>query len=692
MNREDVKRLADEIRPRWKELYPADKCGKGITCPLCGSGQGKNRTGITENKGASTPGLLRCWHAGCSFNEGGDVFRLIELEQGLSFPDAVRYAAGKLGIVYGLTDGTKQTQPGKKGKNDTCDTVYQHWTAELQIPGNPGASYLASRGISVPTAVRKKVGYSPDWISPTSKDHGYKGPGSPRIIFPKGSAAYATRDIRSVAAIPENARKYIKQNEGKGGLFGAEVLYRDGNTSVFITEGPMDALSVEEAGAPALALCGTSGQAELVKQLKNTDTRHPLILALDNDEPGRAAALQLKEKLEELDVPCVLCAEDIYLGTKDLNEALCKDADLFRRSVNENVENAHVQIEEKRRADIQVYEDTYSTAAGFDTFEERTTLGDVCSTGYAGLDEILDGGLYPGLYILGAVSSLGKTTFALQMMDQIASDGRDVLLFSLEMSKDELTAKSLSRISYQLVMKTKEIDVNGDKPALTTRDILTRRPYYSETYRTLYDRARNQYREQIAGRQYVFEGNGDIGATEVSDIVRMHVQITGRKPVVMIDYLQILTPAELRATDKQNTDRAVFAAKVLSRELAIPVFAISSFNRDNYTSPVSHASFKESGAIEYSSDVLLGLQYAGMDILPSENEQDHKARVRNIQPANEVKLQNGEYIDLELKVLKNRNGCRGRTAFHFQPRYNVFWSDIEYVQQANPFDDEYEEF
>ena len=690
MYKEDLKKLADEIRPRWRELYPADKCGKGITCPLCGSGQGKNRTGITENKGASTPGMLKCWHAGCAFNDGGDVIKLIELEQGLSFPDAVIYAADKLGIVHDIPDGSKQAQPGKSRKSDTYDSQYRLWTAGLQIPDSPGAAYLASRGISVSTAVRKNVGYISDWISPTSKAHGYKGPGSPRIIFPKGSSAYATRDIRPAAEMPESARKYIKQNEGKGGLFGAEVLDRAGDVPVFITEGPMDALSVEEAGIPALALCGTSGQAELIKQLKDADARPLLILALDNDEPGRLAASQLEEKLAALDLPCVLCADDLYLGTKDLNEALCKDAELFRRAVRKNAENARTRMEENRQAELQKYENTYSTDAGMDQFEERTRLGEGCGTGYAELDEILDGGLYPGLYILGAVSSLGKTTFALQMMDQIAAAGTDVLLFSLEMSRDELTAKSLSRISYQLGKERYERD---NTLALTTRDILTRRPYYSEASRTLYNDARSQYREQIACRQYVFEGNGDIGVQEVSEMVRQHIRITGRRPVVLIDYLQILAPAEMRATDKQNTDRAVFAAKVLSRELSVPVLAISSFNRDNYASPVSHASFKESGAIEYSSDVLLGLQYAGMDRHPGEADQAYKERIRSIQPDNEVRIQNGESIDIELKVLKNRNGRRGRILFHFQPRYNAFWSDIEYVRQAVPLaDDGYEDF
>lgn len=56
-------------------------------------------------------------------------------------------------------------------------------------------------------------------------------------------------------------------------------------------------------------------------------------------------------------------------------------------------------------------------------------------TGFSGLDKVLNGGLTPGLTILGALSGLGKTTLALQIADQIASRGENTLFVSLEMSK-----------------------------------------------------------------------------------------------------------------------------------------------------------------------------------------------------------------------------------------------------------------
>lgn len=74
------------------------------------------------------------------------------------------------------------------------------------------------------------------------------------------------------------------------------------------------------------------------------------------------------------------------------------------------------------------------------------------STGFLLLDNVgLGSGLYNGLYVLGATSGLGKTTFALQIANHIAShENRKVIYYALEMSANELIAKSLSRIAWSL--------------------------------------------------------------------------------------------------------------------------------------------------------------------------------------------------------------------------------------------------
>lgn len=69
-------------------------------------------------------------------------------------------------------------------------------------------------------------------------------------------------------------------------------------------------------------------------------------------------------------------------------------------------------------------------------------------TGFEKLDETLKGGLTTGLHFLGAAPGTGKTALCLQMADQMAAAGIEVLFFSLEMSKYELGARSVSRHTY----------------------------------------------------------------------------------------------------------------------------------------------------------------------------------------------------------------------------------------------------
>ena len=136
-----------------------------------------------------------------------------------------------------------------------------------------------------------------------------------------------------------------------------------------------------------------------------------------------------------------------------------------------------------------------------------------------------------------------------------------------------------------------------------------------------------------------------------------HIRLTGQKPFVLVDYLQIAAPYSDRSTDKQNTDKAVLELKRMSRDFKIPVMAVSSFNRENYGVPVHIACFEESGAIEYSADCLIGLQLkdAGTEGFDARKAQQKDPRL------------------VEVVILKNRNGRTGdgpTLAYH--PRFGFF--------------------
>ena len=178
---------------------------------------------------------------------------------------------------------------------------------------------------------------------------------------------------------------------------------------------------------------------------------------------------------------------------------------------------------------------------------------------------------------------------------------------------------------------------------------------YSQTEKDLIQRSITTY-SQFAEHIFIHEGIGDIGVDAVRAEVAKHIKYTGKKPVVLIDYVQILAPAEIRATDKQNIDKAVLELKRISRDFKIPVIGISSFNRAGYKDAVTMEAFKESGAIEYSSDILIGLQLKGVG---SSNFDVDEAKSKNPR-------------EIELVILKNRNGASGKVEYEYYPLFNYF--------------------
>ena len=88
------------------------------------------------------------------------------------------------------------------------------------------------------------------------------------------------------------------------------------------------------------------------------------------------------------------------------------------------------------------------------------------------------------------------------------------------------------------------------------------------------------------------------------------------------------------------------------------------------------SAFKESGAIEYTSDVLIGLQYNGWDYQEEEkSEKDSRRaeRLREIKNRMDEAAANLDSQEIQLKILKNRNGRRGSIVLKFSPAFNYFY-------------------
>lgn len=473
--------------------------------------------------------------------------------------------------------------------------------------------YFTRRGLSPETVQRFGLGYDPKRRC---------------VVLPCAGGRAVRRSVEK--------KRYLNEKGAPSPLFQPELLEEDG--PVFLAEGTFDALSAEELGYPCAALNGSGNREKAAALLRGMKRPAQVILLPDNDRAGEEWAAALLAEF-----PWLTRCPPLPKG-KDLNELLCADraaAAAFLAKCAADWAAAHPPYQQQ------------SAAGRMPEFLKYVgTARPAVPTGFPGLDSALDGGLYEGLYVLGAVSSLGKTAFCMQIVDQVAAAGTDALVFSLEMSAFELMARSISRETFL------SDTTRGRTLSKTVRGVLDARRREKSPAREMahLEEAQARY-AAYADHIWFVEGDHETGLEAIRQGVERHIAETGRKPVAVIDYLQIIAPSDVHFTDKQNLDRAVCALKKLSRSLGLIILAISSFNRENYNLEVSMSAFKESGGIDYSADVLLGLQARG-------------AGNRNFNLDEEKRKDPRE---LELKILKNRSAALGNPVpFRYYPAFSCF--------------------
>jgi replicative DNA helicase len=473
------------------------------------------------------------------------------------------------------------------------------------------------------------------------------------LVIPTSESSYTARNLDLQAT--HGAR--VVNSVGNACMFN-EKAFQDAESPIYIVEGEIDALSIISQGGEAVALggCNPNMLKRKLKDLKKAGklAKQTLIIATDSDEAGKEAAQKIADVLGELDLSFILPPFELYDKYKDANEYLSKN----RQGFSDMIQNTAGMIKRAREEIVKAYKKSKSAHARLDDFMygiKASVNTKPVSTGFERLDAILGGGLYEGLTVVGAISSLGKTTLVMQMADAMAKAGTDVLIFTLEMSEGELMSKSISRETF-LECKEKRLDTRLAKTARGITDgsrYLTYKPQEVELIQKGVLRY-GEYAEHI----YIYEGVGDISAKEVTQKVKDHIRITGNKPAVVIDYMQILAPYNERMTDKQNVDKNTLELKRLSRDCKIPVIAISSFNRESYTTKAAMTAFKESGSLEYTASVLIALQLKGTG-----------TKDFNIE---EAKAQNPR--EIELKVLKNRGAAMPLMplSLNYYPMFNYF--------------------
>lgn len=641
MNREQA---AKEVKSRYAEyLKPAKKKNTYI-CPLCKNGSGKDGDGMSiDPHGDGTQ--LHCFV--CGFH--GDIIDLYQQEHKCDVGTAFAALYDHFGIKIDndstgrateataarkAAQGTNIAPTAEKPAERATATNYSNYYDFCKAHINDAAAqaYLSFRGLSNETADRYNLGYDPA--------NGF-------LIVPVTDNFYIARNTNTAAKM-----RYKNPTGASIELFNEAALYNDDSRPVFITEGAIDALSVIEAGGEAVGLNSTSNVNKLLAQISKQRTRSTLILCLDKDDPGQKAAATLADGLRGLNIPFVTA--DICGDHKDPNEALTANYATFYAAV------AAAQRKTNKPDNTADYVRLYMA----DEIKALKKQADR-RTGFMNLDNEA-GSIYAGLYVIGGISSVGKTTFISQLADQMAALGQHILFFSMEQSRLEMVSKSIAR-------QTAVID-----PLLAVDSLQIRTGASADSINRkgeIIEKAVQTYLQTVGERMSIIEGNYNCDVSFIGRYTRKYIALNdGVKPVVFVDYLQVLQPDRDPITGRKMTDTRqiidhnITELKRLSRSLEIPVIVVSSMNRSNYLTPIDYEAFKESGGIEYTADVVWGLQLTAIHDDTFSKEGKIKEKREKIAAAKDAIPR-----DIELVCLKNRYGkSRYAVQFTYYPQCDYF--------------------
>jgi replicative DNA helicase len=214
--------------------------------------------------------------------------------------------------------------------------------------------------------------------------------------------------------------------------------------------------------------------------------------------------------------------------------------------------------------------------------------GDItgASTGFTDLDEKTSGLQPSDLIIVAGRPSMGKTTIAMNMAENVAlKSGMPVAVFSMEMPGEALAMRmmsSLGRIDQHKV-RTGKLD-DDDWPRLTSAI------------------------NMLAETKLFIDDTPALTPTEVRSRARRLTREHGQLGLIVLDYLQLMQSPSSGDNRVQQISDISRGLKALAKELNVPVIALSQLNRNLEQRPNKRpvmSDLRESGAIEQDADLII---------------------------------------------------------------------------------------
>lgn len=249
-------------------------------------------------------------------------------------------------------------------------------------------------------------------------------------------------------------------------------------------------------------------------------------------------------------------------------------------------------------------------------------------TGYNDLDFAITGLNKSDLILLAARPGMGKTSFALNIAKYVSEKSKTVI-FSLEMSKEQLAARLLSMEGKIAGNKIRRGKLNDDEWSR----LIKASDGYSKS---------NLYIDDTAG----------ITVNEMKARVRR----LGDVSLVIIDYLQLISSSRRVSNRVQEISEITRELKIMAKELNIPIICLSQLSRAS-EQRLDHrpmlSDLRDSGSIEQDADIVMMLY----------RERYYKPLDDRIDPN-----------ECECIIAKNRHGETKTIIFNWEPEYTKFTS------------------
>ncbi len=241
------------------------------------------------------------------------------------------------------------------------------------------------------------------------------------------------------------------------------------------------------------------------------------------------------------------------------------------------------------------------------------------STGIRELDIVSGGGWSSGLSVIAAAPNIGKTTILIQSACAMAQQGTAVVFITNDMRKEDLEAKVISQLSYQIkgeqCLRLSEI-TNGDKLS------------FADSHNEELSEALERTMKYLHIRDLIYDEDFDrfCGFSDSIDnkerlqkIFEVYSSVY-EKVIFIVDSLQQV--AAYIDTGKNGVDIMLRIFKEFSA--TVPIVMVSTLNRNGYkeSGEINMTDLKETGSLEYNTDLLLTMVPLGF--VDKDNKEDLK--------------------------------------------------------------------